>query len=239
MSAHIDNGPYNFVVVPAPRNKQRISLLRIAFFLVTALCLLVSAFSWGRTPAFTDEPSSPHKARVYKRPFQHYTGTQDMPDSFPRPNGCRTYYAFPHQTEQEGQTDAIPCKPQETVPPQVCPAGTYTLFDVLGPIGVGTVTGAGGLVIDAKGDWSVELQDGTPMAHGRSITVQFSEPVYIDILIWDNDPKLGQSGWTINGTELPTTPRRSWAHTYQFPTAVDFITFERGDDSAHFNVCVW
>lgn len=132
-------------------------------------------------------------------------------------------------------------KPSATpVPSAVCPASTELLFANTGNLSVGTIVAAGGKVSALTGSWLTGTQSGKIMATGGSvITVDFSSPVKLDtVLIYDNDPKSGESPWSINGQSLPITPDNTWGPAYKLNVTTSQMKFNNGGDSPHFNICV-
>ncbi len=127
----------------------------------------------------------------------------------------------------------------------VCPSGTSILFTTLGTMSVGQSTNFGGklssVVNGPTSIWDVADKEGQRAANnGYSLVVDFSSNVYLDsALIYDNDPKTGETPSKINGKSMPITPDNTW---YPSPVSLALttnkLTFAYGGDSPHFNICV-
>lgn len=128
----------------------------------------------------------------------------------------------------------------EEEPKLSCPSYTMPLFDSKGTLAIGSILSSGGYITDMTGDWVVQSQDGILVAEeGRTMTIAFLSPVQVDsVVIYDNDPKQGETGWSLNGYPLRTTGNERWGWRFDFQITTSQLVFEKGDDSPHFNVCV-
>lgn len=124
--------------------------------------------------------------------------------------------------------------------PTSCPSGTTVLFSSSGSLSVGQRVNGNGEVKSMDGSWIVGSRDGVPMAEGgKKIRVQFPQNVnLVAALIYDNDPKSGEQPWSINGRGLPTTNNNTWASASSLNIEADYMEFDNGGDSPHFNVCI-
>lgn len=128
--------------------------------------------------------------------------------------------------------------------PVNCPSGTSPLFPTSTPaLTPGQNLAFGGNIsnINWSGSWRTSLIDGIPMTeNGNHIEITFPTPgVYIhSVLIYDNDPKSGESPWSINGINLPTTPNNSWGAMFPVNLTTSHVIFDNGGNSPHFNLCI-
>ena len=124
--------------------------------------------------------------------------------------------------------------------PASCPSGTTALFSSVEALSVGKKVNAEGTVKSMEGSWEIHLRDNVPMAErGSKIRVEFLSDVLLKAaLVYDNDPKSGEQPWSINGKKLPTTNNNTWTGAYTLDIQANFMEFDNGGDSPHFNVCI-
>lgn len=129
--------------------------------------------------------------------------------------------------------------------PQNCPSGTQLLFPSSTSLKVGSTVALGGTIeafngTSHDGTAVMESRDGVPMIrYVVTIKVKFPTNVILDsALIWDNDPKTGETPWTINGVSLPKTANNVWAPLFKLNQTTNVMSFANGGDSSHINVCV-
>jgi hypothetical protein len=130
--------------------------------------------------------------------------------------------------------------PTPTEAPAACPPNTELLFSKSGNLNTGDGVAVGGTVSSSEGSWKVGSRNGVLMAEdGSKLSVNFPNLVYLDTaLIYDNDPKSGESPWSINGKSLPVTDNNKWAPPFKLDISSTQMNFDYGGDSPHFNVCV-
>jgi hypothetical protein len=115
-----------------------------------------------------------------------------------------------------------------------------SLWLYTGEMYVGMPTGAGGVVTAMSGEWVIDVRGHVLMAKGgKSFTVSFPHDVNVQQLaILDNDPAMGESGWSLNGIALPITADHETKAILDFNLATSAITFDHGQDSPHIGMCV-
>ena len=129
--------------------------------------------------------------------------------------------------------------PSSNTPPS-CPSGTQLLFSQAKNLTVGTTVGANGQVSSLNGSWVVDTQNGPLMARdGTKMTITFPQQTLLDsVFIFDNDPKSGESPWSINGVSLPVTGQGKWGPLFHLGLTSNQMVFNNGGDSPHFNICL-
>jgi hypothetical protein len=121
-----------------------------------------------------------------------------------------------------------------------CPIGTRPLFTSPMTITEGMTLDNGIRIVGIKGNWIVEERDGVLLlTGGRKITILFPVDTYIDsMVVFDHDPKQGESGWTLDGKNIPHTLKRSYGELYLIQSFEGQLNFDNGGDSPHFNICL-
>lgn len=129
--------------------------------------------------------------------------------------------------------------PAPGITPPSCPSDTQLLFANTDSLNIGTTLTAGGTISSMQGSWSVGTRDGVLVAGGgQKMGVTFAYTVLLDtVLMFDHDPKSGESLWSINGVSLPVTGGGKWG-SYTLDLPATQMNFDNGGDSPHFNVCV-
>ena len=90
--------------------------------------------------------------------------------------------------------------------------------------------------------WEVKSKDGVLLlsskAPNASLTLTLADNVRVaGIILHDNDPKLDEAGWSLNGTLLPYTGNGGWVFT-ELPQS-NIFAINSGGDSIHFNICIY
>lgn len=116
-------------------------------------------------------------------------------------------------------------------PVLACPVGTLPLFDSRGHLLTGKV-------VSNVGRIRIKSIDSVSLVSVRQLSIVFDRSVHIDsVILFDNDPKAGESGWWLNGMQLPVTGQKQWT-MYQMNQDVTELNFSMGDDSSHWNACI-
>jgi hypothetical protein len=121
-----------------------------------------------------------------------------------------------------------------------CPVGTRPLFTEGMTITEGMTLDNGIRLVGVKGKWTVEERDGISLlTGGRKITILFPDKTYVDsMVIFDHDPKQDETGWTLDGKNIPHTLKRSYGELYLIQSFEGQLNFLGGGNSAHFNICL-
>ena len=72
---------------------------------------------------------------------------------------------------------------------------------------------------------------------GDSATITFAQPIHIQQILWhDNDPKLGETGWSFNGIAGPLTGNQMSLYT-NVDLTTSVVNIDAGGDSGGIDFC--